>query len=188
MTMGSSVTLGLFAALRLAWGRPEGVVLVPDDRKTLVRSFWALPVCLPLVIGSLIQPWLETGITAHAAHSLARESIAFIVSWLLFVEITHRLAPMLGDAKRWGRFITVWNWCNVVGQVLVFTGGLPDMFGAPAIASQASELITLGWALWLEWYVARVVLGVTGFAAAWLVVLDQTIGALLSLLASSLGP
>lgn len=181
------MTVGLFAALRLAWGRPDGVVLVPDDRKTLIRSFWALPVCLLLVLATLVQPWLETGVTADAIHSLARDLIAFIVNWLLFVEITHRLAPMLGDARRWGRFITVWNWCNVVGQLLVFTGGLPDMFGAPAIASQASELITLGWALWLEWYVARVVLGVGGVAAVWLVILDQAIGTLLSLLASSLG-
>ena len=50
MSSVSTVTLGLNAALRLARGRADGVVLVPGDRETIVRSFWAIALCLPSVI------------------------------------------------------------------------------------------------------------------------------------------
>ena len=183
MSSVSTVTLGLNAALRLARGRADGVVLLPDDRKTVVRSFWSIALCLPSVVCRLLMSWLDTGVPADAAHVLGREIIVFVVGWLVFVEITHRLAPMLGRAGRWGRFIAVWNWCNVVEGLLVILGGLPGLLGAPAIVDQASELITIGWALWLEWYATRLAFGVGPRAAVGLVLLDQSVGILLASLA-----
>ena len=183
MSSVSTVTLGLNAALRLARGRADGVVLLPDDRKTVVRSFWSIALCLPSVVCRLLMSWLDTGVPADAAHVLGREIIVFVVGWLVFVEITHRLAPMIGRAERWGRFIAVWNWCNVVEGLLVILGGVPGLLGAPAIVDQASELITIGWALWLEWYATRLAFGVGPRAAVGLVLLDQSVGILLASLA-----
>jgi hypothetical protein len=188
MSSVSAVTLGLHAALRLARGRADGVVLVPGDRKTIARSFWSIALCLPSVVGRLLMSWTDTGIPADAAHLLAREIIVFVVGWLVFVEVTHRLAPMIGRAERWGRFIAVWNWCNVVEGVLVIVGGIPGTFGAPAIVDQACELVTIGWALWLEWYATRLALGVAPLAAVGLVLLDQSIGILLASLAIMISP
>jgi hypothetical protein len=79
MSSVSSVTLGLNAAIRLACGRADGVVLVPGDRKTLMRSFWSIALCVPSVIGRLLMSWADTGIPADAAHLIGRE---VIVSWL----------------------------------------------------------------------------------------------------------
>lgn len=184
----STVTLGLNAALRLARGRADGVVLVPGDRGTIAHSFWSIALSLPSVICRLLMSWRETGIPADAAHLAAREVIVFIVGWLVFVEVTHRLAPMMGRADRWGRFIAVWNWCNVIEGVLVITGGIPGTLGAPAIVDQACELIAIGWALWLEWYATRLALGVGPLAAAGLVLLDQSIGIMLASLAMVVNP
>jgi hypothetical protein len=111
-----------------------------------------------------------------------------VVGWLVFVEVTHRLAPMIGRAERWGRFIAVWNWCNVIEGVLVIAGGIPGTLGAPAIVDQACELIAIGWALWLEWYATRLALGVGPLRAASLVLLDQSIGIMLASLAVLLSP
>ena len=86
--------------------------------------------------------------------------IVFVLGWLVFVEVTYRLAPVLGRAERWGRFIAVWNWCNVVEGVIVVVGGVPGLLGAPPIIDQACELITIGWALWVEWYATRLAFGV----------------------------
>jgi hypothetical protein len=131
--------------------------------------------------------WSEGGIPAHIGHLLGRELITFVVGWLLFVEVTHFLAPLLGKAHRWGRFIAVWNWCNVVEGVLVIIGGLPGLVGAPPILAEASELITIGWALWLEWYATRLTLDVGPGTAGGLVLLDQLIGIVLASVAISLG-
>ena len=76
--------------------------------------------------------WAVAGVPADAAHAAGREVIVFVVGWLVFVEVTHRLAPLIGRAERWGRFIAVWNWCNVVEGVLVIVGGIPGTLGAPA--------------------------------------------------------
>jgi hypothetical protein len=188
MSSVSTVSLGLHAALRLARGRADGVVLVPDDRKTIVRSFWSIALCLPSVIGRLLMSWTDTGIPADAAHLAAREVIVFVLGWLVFVELTHRLAPVIGRAERWGRFIAVWNWCNVVEGLLIVVGGIPGTFGAPAILDQACELIAVGWALWLEWYATRLAFGVKPITAVGLVLLDQSIGIMLASLAMLITP
>jgi hypothetical protein len=179
----SLLTSGLYAALRLAGGRSDGVVLVAGDRKTVVRSFWAIALCLPSVIARLMMSWAATGVPADPAHALGREVIVFILGWMVFVEVTHRLAPLIGKADRWGRFIALWNWCNVIEGVLVVVGGIPGTFGVPAIVDQACELVTIGWALWLEWYATRLAFGVTTMTALWLVLLDQSIGIFLASLA-----
>jgi hypothetical protein len=188
MSSVSAVTSGLHAALRLARGQADGVVLVPGDRKTIIRSFWSIALSLPPVVCRLLMSWTETGIPSDAAHVVAREVIVFVVGWLVFVDLTHRMAPAIGRAERWGRFIVLWNWCNVVEGVLVVVGGIPGLLGAPAIIGQAAELVTIGWALWLEWYATRLALGVGPLTAVWLVTLDQSIGIMLASLALMLNP
>ncbi len=183
----ASVAAGLSGAVRLAMGKPDGVVLVPGDRTTAVRSFWAIAFCVPSVLCRLFMAWSEDGIPANVGHLIGRELIVFILGWLVFVEVTHFLAPLLGRADRWGRFIAVWNWCNVVEGALVIIGGLPGLLGAPDIVAQASELITIGWALWLEWYASRLAFGVGAGTAAGLVLLDQAIGIILAAVAVSIG-
>ena len=183
----ASVTAGLSGAVRLALGKADGVILVPGDRKTAVRSFWAIAFCLPSVVCRLLMVWSADGIPAHPSHLIGRELIVFVLGWLVFVEATHFLAPMMGRADRWGRFIAVWNWCNVIEGVLVIAGGLPGLLGAPDIIAEASELVTIGWALWLEWYATRLTLSVGAGVAAGFVLLDQVIGIILATVAVSLG-
>ena len=50
----------------------------------------------------------------------------------------------------------------------------------PAPLDQAAQLVGLGWALWLEWFVFRLTLGIGFAAAAGLVMLDVAIGVLLA--------
>jgi hypothetical protein len=179
----NAVTAGLGAALRLARGRADGVALVVGDRSTVVQSFWSIALCVPSVICRMGMSWVVSGLPKDAGHAAAREVVVFVLGWLVFVEVTHRLAPLIGRAEKWGRFIAVWNWCNVVEGVLVIIGGIPGTLGAPAIVDQAFELIMIGWALWLEWYATRLALGVGSLTAASFVVLDQSLGIMLASLA-----
>ncbi len=163
-------------------------MLVPGDRSSTARSFWAIAFCLPSVICRLLMSWEETGCRRRRSRLLGRELIIFVLGWLLFVEATYRLAPLIGQTERWGRFIAVWNWCNVVESILIVLGGLPELLGAPSIVGEAAELIAIGWALWLEWYATRLAFGVNTATALWLVLLDQSIGILLAVLAAAISP
>jgi hypothetical protein len=48
--------------------------------------------------------------------------------------------------------------------------------GAPAIVYQCAELVTVGWALWLEWYAIRLSLQVGALTAVLLLAVDFSIG------------
>jgi hypothetical protein len=72
--------------------------------------------------------------------------------------------------------------------VLVIVGGIPGTLGAPAIVDQACELVTIGWALWLEWYATRLAFGVGQLTAVGLVMLDQSIGIMLASIAMLISP
>jgi len=186
MNPNSTVTSGLHAALRLARGRSDGVVLVEGNPIGAATSFWSIAFCIPSVVCRLLMVWAETGVPSNAAHDMGRELIVFILGWLVFVEASYRLAPLFGRSVHWERFVAVWNWCNVVEGVLVVAGGLPALVGAPSIIGEACELITIGWALWLEWYATRLALGVGSLTACWLVLLDQAVGIVLAALAVSI--
>ena len=75
----------------------------------------------------------------------------------------------------------------MIEGVLVVIGAVPGTLGVPAIIDQACALITIGWALWLEWYATRLAFGVGTLTAIWLVVLDQAIGIFLASLALAIG-
>jgi len=188
MTAPASVASGLYAALLLARGRADAVVLMSGDRENATRSFWAIAFCVPAVICRLLMSWAETAVPSGAGHLLARELVIFVLGWLIFVEATHRLAPLFGRAEHWGRLVVVWNWCNVIEGLLVVVGGFPGLLGAPSIIAEAAELITIGWALWLEWYATRLALVVGPLTAMSLVLLDQTIGIVLAAVAISVNP
>jgi hypothetical protein len=183
MSSVSTVASGLSGALRLARGQADGAVLIAGDRESIVRSFWAIPLCLPSVICRLVMSWAVSGVPDDAIHAAGREVLVFVLGWLVFVELTHRVAPLIGRADRWGRFIAVWNWCNVIEGIMIVFGAIPGTLGAPDIIGQACELVTIGWALWLEWYATRLAFGVGRMTATWLVLLDQAIGVFLASLA-----
>lgn len=190
-TRAGSLAGGLVAALMLARGRAEGALLAGTDRLAVIRSFWAIGACVPIILALRLTgaaPGAGSGTSALASgRGLLHDVLVLAVGWLGFVLASHRVATILQRADRWPRFIVVWNWCNVLGNALVLLGAIPDLLGAPTILGEAAQLFALGWALWIEWYAIRIVLGVSALAAVWLVMLDETIGLLAALLGMALG-
>lgn len=184
VTMGT----GLHAALLLARGRADGIRLVESDMQGATRSFWSMAVCVPTVIALRLMAWAGPGLPANASRILGRDLLIFLAGWLLYAVVTYYLAPRFGRGERWPLFIAAWNWCNVVENVLLVFGGIPALLGAPHVIDQVAQLVTMGWALWVEWYAARIALGVGPLSALWLVLLDQTIGLLLAMVGLVLGP
>lgn len=180
MSLGTSVASGLQAALLLARGRSDGLRYVADDMAGAARSFWAAAICLPAFVCLRLLSWTGGGMPPHPAHVFALDLVTFGVGWCGFAVVSHRLVGAMGLGERWPRFITLWNWCNVVQYLLLVVFSIPGLLGVPAPLDQAAQLFGLGWALWVEWFAFRLTLGVSVVTAAGLVALDVAIGVLLA--------
>jgi hypothetical protein len=176
MSVVGTVSSGLQGALLLARGRAEGVRLVDTDMTAAIRSFWAIPLCLPAVVCLKLLDWLATRIPTNVPLALGRYLLLFLVGWLLFVWVSHHMASVLHKQAQWPRFIAVWGYCSVIENTLVAIGGLPGALGFPSMVDQACELVTIGWALWLEWYAIRLSLEVGPLTAMVMLIVDIAIG------------
>jgi hypothetical protein len=180
MSVIGSVASGVQGALLLARGRPEGIELVETDQTAVLRSFWAIPLSLPAVVCLQLLEWLATGVPANVPIALSRYLMLFLIGWLAFVWLSHHLAARLQRQAQWPRFIAIWAYCSIVENTLVAIGALPGALGAPTILDQASQLFTMGWALWLEWYAIRLSLQVGPLIAVLLLLIDFIIGTTLN--------
>ncbi|MBV9250017.1 MAG: hypothetical protein JO227_12335 [Acetobacteraceae bacterium] len=172
---------GLQAAFLLARGRADGLRYIEQDMAGAARSFWAVLVCLPAIVCLRLMDWVEFGLPQpDAAHAFALDILAYLIGWAGFLLLTWYLAPFFGVRGRWPQFVVAWNWCNVIENMLLVLGSLPGLLGAPTILAEAVQLFAIGWAVWIEWFAIRLTLGVGGFVAASLVILDQSIGLMLA--------
>ena len=186
MSITDSVSSGLHAAFLLARGRPDGLGFVEDDLAGARRSFWAAGLCVPAFIALRLMDWTQGGVPPHPTHDFAADLAVYAIGWAGFAVLSHPLARLLGKADSWPRFITAWNWCNVVQYMLLVLAGLPGVLGAPALLVETIELAAWGWALWIEWYATRLTLELDGVQAAGVVVVDVALGLFVAALVASM--
>lgn len=185
-----AIGAGLQAALQLARGRPEGLRLLDgtdDQRHVAVLSFWAAALTLPALIALHLLSWKQGGIPTQAARSFVLELITFVIGWAGFALVSHKMAVMLGREKRWWRFITVWNWCNLVQYLMLVVASVPLLMELPDWVGETTRLAAIGWALWLEWYATKLTLGLPTRGAVLFVAVDILIGLFLAGIEGSLG-
>jgi hypothetical protein len=187
MSPGTGVASGMQAALLLARGRADGIARVQAEPQAAARSFWAMALSLPAFLCLRLIDWMDTGLPLHPAHAVGLDLLLYVVGWLGYVELSRPLAVLLGRGGRWPLFIALWNWCNVVQYLLLVAAAIPALLGAPDWLAETASLVAVGWALWLEWFAAKLALGVPGAAAAMLVVLDLMVGLAVALATSALG-
>ena len=171
----ASVSVGLRAALLLARGRVDGADLVceggPEAQLAQARlSFMALLLCLPMFLAVQVMARETAGL------ALLREFAGFLLGWLGYAVLSHRLAEEMGRAVLWPRFMALWNWCNLVQYLLLMAALVPQLLGAPAVVSQTAWVVAMGWAVWLQWSATRLGLGLSGGRAALMVVVDMALG------------
>lgn len=187
MSRIAAVASGLQAACLLARGRADGLRQLEPDMASAARSFWAIPIALPPMVALRFADWAANGgMPANAGRLLTLDLLVYLVSWLAFAVFSARVAERIGRSARWPWFISIWNWCNVVGNTMLLGGMVPRLLGAPSMLDQAAEVVVVGWALWLEWYATRLALGVGPLLAAWFVMLDQMIVLAFTLAARSM--
>lgn len=187
---GPVIAAGLQGALLLARGRPDGITRVPPGQAGAARSFWAGALCLPSLVVLRLADWVGGGwpaTPAAGAHMVGLQLLGTAIGWLGFALASRPLARAMGREARWPLFLAAWNWCNVVQSVLWVAAVMPDLLGAPAPVGQVVAVVATGWALWLEWYAARLSLQVGGMAATGMVALDAVISLAASAMVVALG-
>jgi hypothetical protein len=145
----------------------------PEQVEVARHSFLAMALCFPVFLGLHALGGAKPGLLP-----LAYDSMGFVLGWLGFVVLSHRLALEMGRAALWPRFVALWNWCTLVQYLLLTATVLPPLLGVPALLSQTVWLAALGWAIWLEWTAVRVGLVLPGGKAALVVVVDIALGVL----------
>lgn len=103
---------------------------------------------------------------------LAAELIGYAGAWAGFALASLLVAEAMGRRARWPHFIAAWNYTNVVQYLVLLLLTVPAVLGGQSVLANGLALIGLGYALWLEWFVARLALRLGGGQAAGLVLLD----------------
>lgn len=180
-----AIPTALHAALLLARGDPSGLEplnppAVPGASNSMLSapgSFWAMAVALPPF---LLLHLLQSDVADRP--DLAHDLLGYVIGWLGFVLLSHAIAGWSGRRALWPRYIAAWNWCSVVqygvvlvAEMIVGSDLLPDF------VAQTLWLVAIGWALWLEWFLARTALDFGRWQAIGLVALSYLIASVLAL-------
>ncbi len=181
ITPAVQVIGGLRAAWLLARGRPEGFFWAHLSSDAALRSFWAAAIGLPVFLGIRLAG--AEGITPVR---LAAEFIAYALAWVAFPLASLRFATAFGREAHWGPFIAAWNWANLAQYAALLAGILVGGL-LPAAYAPVAGLVAFGYALWLEFYVARTALRLSAGPALALVAVDVGIGLIVAIVVGRVG-
>jgi hypothetical protein len=171
-----AVAAGLVGAFWLARGRRDGIRVMDGSAEGAWRSFVAAAICVPAFLALRFLSWSVAPPDGNMGRALAAETIGYLVAWFGFALLSLPVATAWGKAALWPRFVTAFNWSNVVQYLVLLALTLPGALGLPSGVSQVLTLLALGYAVWLEWYVVRVSLELDGGRAAALVAMDLAVG------------
>ncbi len=175
---GLAIAAGLQGAWLMARARPSGLLLFETTPAGAARSFLALAFCLP--VNLVLRLPAPTG-SAISLRALLLEVLGFFIIWFGFLLVSHRLASAIGREAQWPRFLAAWNWSQVVQYAALLLVTVPlEVLGVHAGIGQALGLAVFGYAVWLEWYVVRLSLGLPGVGAAGFVLIDLAITLIVS--------
>jgi len=179
------IEAGLRGAFMLARGQAHGAMLIEDTPEGAARSFWAAAICLPGLMALMLFDWAGDPPPVGVGQALLLHLLARGAGWAGFAVVSHALAQASGRAGAWPHFIAAWNWANVVQYLLLLAVSLPPLLGLPGALASALALATLGYQLWLVFFLARTTLGSRGLAMAMLG-LDLLVGVTVEALLASL--
>jgi hypothetical protein len=152
----------------LCTGRPAGFAEIGSGRDAFLSSLAPL-IAFPLV-GCLLM----------AAQGKTEDAIADFLATLIALlgppVLSQFLARRWAREDRWFRFATAVNWCQwavpLIGAGLVLIAGFMVQVGVPLRTSVILLLcLLLAYAFWLQWFLARHGLDLSGVRAAGLVLL-----------------
>ena len=170
VTTEAQIRAGFRAAWLLARGREEGLRFALLSMEGTARSFWAAVFCL---LPFLLIRALGDGSAFSAG--LPVELIGYSLGWTVFPLASAALVDASGRGPLWPLFIAAWNWTNLAQYAALLGATLLNPLLTTGFGG-ALTLVAFGYAIWLEWFVAKSALRISGARAVIFVVLDMMIG------------
>jgi len=182
------VRLALFGALRLAKGDSGGLSCFDRSLDGFWRSFRAAVIAYPLYLILLMMrvtviEWQRSG----GWYIVTVETIAYVIAWVAFPLAMITVTRWIDRAHRFFDFMVPYNWSQLPQSALFVLVGLEAESGV--LGTQPAQVIDLAAAIAVlvyEWFIARVSLETTASAAAFVVLVDLVLGALVNHVASGL--
>jgi len=182
------VRLALFGALRLAKGDRGGLSCFDRSLDGFWRSFRAAVIAYPLYLILLMMrvtvvEWQRSG----GWYIVTVETIAYVIAWVAFPLAMITVTRWIDRAHRFFDFMVPYNWSQLPQSALFVLVGLEAESGV--LGTQLAQVIDLAAAIAVlvyEWFIARVSLETTASAAAFVVLVDLVLGALVNHVASGL--
>jgi len=162
---GQNILRGIVLLCR---GRAAGFAEIGTGPEAFLSSLAPL-IAFPLVGCGLM---VAQGKTADALADFLATLIALLAPPVLSEEIARRW----GRRDRWFRYATALNWCQwvlpLLAALLVLLAGFIVQAGVPMRPTVISLCcVLLAYAFWLQWFLARRGLDLSGLRAAGLVLL-----------------
>jgi hypothetical protein len=186
VTLGSEIIRSLSGAWDLFRRREQGI----GNFDVSVAGFWHSVVALALIAPAYVWALsfergrhLEAALESDVFSASLIELVSFEVveAWFILPLIAIGIASLLGLRSRLVPFLVALNWTGVLAGLMVV---LPPLFwamgwaneGVAAVYSLAFTLLILQ----MRWFLAKVVLGVSGGIAGVMVVADAGLELLLA--------
>ena len=149
-----------------------GVARVARGRKEGLLQFGATPEAVLAALAPLVALLLVAAVVSLARGRRDAAETTAVLSILLLAPlvITFEIARHLGRAERWFRFATAFCWCQwaapAIAVVVTVVMGLLTAggMGENGVIGAGYGLF-FGYALWLNWFIARHALDLTPFRA-----------------------
>jgi hypothetical protein len=182
------VRMAFVGVLRLARGDRGGLSCFDRTLDGFWRSFRAALIAYPLYLLLLsmrvsVAEWQRSG----GLWIVAVETIAYVIAWVAFPLIILSVTRWMDRAHRFFDFMVPYNWSQVPQSALFVLVGFESESGV--LGSQAASIIEVAAALGVlayEWYIARVALDTTAYAAGFIVLIDLVLGTFVNHIAGTL--
>ena len=191
MSFLAGIAARIFGIWELAFGDTRGLRAFRAAPREVYLSFLAIPIALPAELAQRIDLWALDPASAPATallrwHGLIIEGLTDLISWLAFLLLAYEICRLLKCSHRWVWLAVLWNWSQLVQASLALAANLPDLLGAPDLIGQSLLFVSLCWAIWFDWKIMRLSLGVPVLEAVMFVALDAVISNAVPVLAAHL--
>ncbi|MFH5925219.1 hypothetical protein [Roseomonas xinghualingensis] len=170
MSLEAQILGGLRAALLLGQGKEEGLRFAHLSMRGAVRSFWAGLFCL---VPFLLIRAQSSEVLVHVG--LPAELIGYVLGWVIFPLASVALVDASGRGPLWPLMVAAWNWANLAQYAALLAASLFGAFLPPGLSAPLI-LAAFGYAIWLEWFVVKAALRISGIHAGLFVLLDMALG------------
>ena len=164
----SEVRRSLEGAWGILLGRADAMRSFDTSNDGFWRSFQAIAIIAPIYAIVALADWRAALAAATPGAGLpfgeeafwASRALLLVLDWVTLSVILAALAGFLSIKQRYGAFITVRNWSNVLGIAPFGAVAFLDFVGVlPGDAILIPSLVALAFALRLSYMVARIALG-----------------------------